>query len=261
VPQATLEELVELTSNARTGRGLLTRALPLPDGWEQGIGFRPAGCVTPTLIGTCIVSDAPEPDRVADGVVFRPVYVRQTATCTTLSRVGPIDRANERLIGSTEWGLGRVLAEGLSGEPNPSLSEATLVTHASAILPWDAAIDAVACLESAVAETGYGNRAVLHAPYRAAAYLKSSLLMDDNGLSPAGHQWIISAGYPAEPTTVSIWATGPVWAAVSAVQSYGTVNTFINNDDAYSQRLALAAFDPCINFAATFTVPACSGGS
>ncbi len=260
MPTATIPELVELTETSRTGKGLLTRALPLPVGWEQGIRFRSSGCVPPVLAGTCILDeDTPGTERVGDAVTFHPVLIRQSATCSTLSRVGSVDRANERLIGTTEWGLGRLLAEGMADLSNPVLADATVVHTGSGV------VDAMACLEQAIADTGYGNRAVIHAPYRAAAYLREKYILSDDDRSPAGHQTIISAGYPAESTTVTLWATGPVWAAVSGLTSYGSAegaaNWRQNDDDAWSQRVALAAFDPCLLFAATFTVPACTGGS
>lgn len=208
------------------------------------------------MFGECVVDGLDEPTVVADAVTFRPVYIRQSAYCSTLSMVGPVDRANERLIGTTEWGLGRLLADGLDGL-NPSFADASI-----ADIDAGNAVDAVACLEHAIADTGYGNRAFLHTSYRAAAYLKTTKMIDDDDRSPSGHQWIISAGYPtAAPDSAAIWATGPVWAAVSGVEAMGTIDYMVNTDAAFSQRLALAAFDPCINLVATFDVPTCSGVS
>lgn len=260
MPQASLSEVVELSSATRTGQGLLTRALPLPTGWETGIRFRPVGCELPEILGDCVTEDAPDAVRVAEGVEVRPVYIRQSAECSTLSMTMPGDRANERLIGTVEWGLGRLLAEGFGVFPNPSFADAVNVVTA------DDPVAALSCLEQAVADLGYGNRAFLHAPYRAAAYLRDRWGINDAYQSPSGHQWVISAGYPAaDAETVTIWATGPVWAAVGAVETFDRNNAVprfrLNADEAFSQRLALAAFDPCINLSATFSVAACSGGS
>lgn len=260
MPTGALAEVVELTSAARTGEGLLSKALPLPVGWENGIRFRPVGCEVPTMLGECITEDAPVADRAADAVEFRPVFIRQSAACSTLSMTQPGRRAEERLVGSTEWGLGRLLADGFSGLNNVSFADATQVTVT------EDPIAALSCLEQAIADTGYGGRAVLHAPYRAASYLRDRWGINDQGISPTGQQWIISAGYPAADTdSVTIWATGPVWAAVGPVETFDRSNMIIdfrtNADDAYSQRLALAAFDPCLLLAATFSVAACSGGS
>jgi hypothetical protein len=259
-PQGSLSELVELSSVTRTGQGLLSRALPLPPGWETGVRFRPAGCELPTILGDCVVADAPLPDRVAEGVEVRPVYIRQTATCSMLSMTLPGERAEERLIGTTEWGLGRLLAAGFDGLDNPSFADAVSVAET------EDPVAALSCLEQAVADLGYGNRAFLHSPYRAAAYLRDRWGINDQYQSPSGHQWVVSAGYPGGDTdTVTIWATGPVWAAIGALQTYDRRNAVpnfrMNDDDAYSQRLALAAFDPCINLSATFAAAACTGGS
>lgn len=260
MPQGALANVVELSSATVTGQGLLSRSLPLPLGWESGIRFRPVGCLEPVLLGECVTEDAPEADRVADGVEVRPVYIRQSAACSTLSMTLPGDRANERLIGTTEWGLGRLLAAGFDGLDNPSFADAENVTTV------DDPVAALSCLEQAIADLGYGNRAFLHAPYRAAAYLRDRWGINDVYESPSGHRWVLSAGYPAaDADSVTIWATGPVWAAVGGVDTFDRNNVVprfrLNADEAYSQRLALAAFDPCINLSATFSAAACTGGS
>jgi len=61
-------------------------------------------------------------------------------------------------------------------------------------------------------------------------------------VSPTGAPWVISVGYPVQSaTTVRLWVTGSVWAAV---------------DEAFANRSAIVAFDPCINFYIDVTVPA-----
>ncbi len=266
----TLQEIVRLPQGRRTSGGLLARALPLPDGWENGgITFRDIACHEPEVFGVCDVTD-----RLGvrpDVAVFEPVFVSASAACSLLSQIGSVNMAMDRLEATTEWGLGRSLATGL-GSSNPSFADATVVHAGTSDLPGEV-IAAVSCLEQAAADLGFGAEVVLHAPARAAAYLRSVMLIeDDTHTSPAGHPWIISPGYPVDAesgddTIVTIWATGSVFAGASdaypllAAGGRAPVGWRINLDEAFAQRLALAAFDPCLNLSASFVVPACIGGS
>ena len=257
-----LLERVALPQGRRLRGGILDRAEALPDNWELGIRFRTIGCAPPEVIGICDVGD---PEDVRPGSAeFKPGWIRQNSACALMSMVGTTDLALNRLEATTEWGLGRMLADG-TGTGNPSLADATVV-HTGAL---GTAVDAVSCLEQAVADTGYGAAAMLHAPFRAAAYLRNAHLLDpDTLLSPAGLPWVISPGYPVETDEVTIWATGPVWASVEGMYvlrdpqtGQRPVDWLTNTDAAYTQRLGLAAFDPCLNLAANFAVPACTGES
>ncbi len=262
----TLLERVALPQGRRLRGGILDMADALPNGWELGIRFRTIGCVPPEVIGICDVGD-PENARPSSAE-FQPAFIRQNAACALMSQVGTTDLALNRLEATTEWGLGQMLATGIGGT-NPSLADATLI-HAAAA---GDAVDAMSCLEQAVADTGYGAAAVLHTSYRGAAYLATNHIVDrysEDGwaYSPTGLPIIISSGYPAETDTVTIWATGPVWASVEGMYvlrdsqtGQRPVDWQTNTDAAYTQRLGLAAFDPCLNLAATFAVPACNGES
>lgn len=268
-----LLERVALPQGRRLRGGLLDSAETLPEGWERGIRFRTIGCVPPEVLGVCEVGD-PDDVRPSDAA-FRPAWLRTNAACSLMSQVGTTNLALNRLEAVTEWGLARMLATGGGTDvganpPNVSFLDATSV-HASSGATEADIVNTVSCLEQAVADTGYGAAAVLHAPFRAAAWLRANHLIEpDTMLSPSGLQWIISPGYPIDDdgVTVSIWATGPVWVAVD--ESYvlaqanaqgRTVDWRTNLDAAYSQRLGLAAFDPCLNLAASFVAPACNGDS
>jgi hypothetical protein len=256
-----LHEPVDLGSGRRLPGGILAQALPLPDGWENGIGFLGTGCQEPEIVIPCAVVDRTE-IRPGEGVFFEPIFVNQSSACSTLSKLGHTDIAADRLESTTEWALGRLLATGV-GTTNPTLADADLVSASAE------AVDAMSCLEQAIADVGFGADAVIHVPFRAAAYLRQQYLISDSGLSPAGIPIIISPGYPVDDDeSVSLWATGPVFAGVTAayllvdgVTGLPPMKWRQNTDAAYQQRLALAAFDPCLNLTVTFTVPACTGGS
>jgi len=266
-----LLERVALPQGRRLRGGLLDSAETLPEGWQQGIRFRTIGCAPPEILGVCEVGD-PEDVR-PDAAAFRPGFIRQNAACALMSQVGTTDLALNRSEATAEWGLGRMLATGEGTDtgsadgPNASFADATLVTAVSD----DDVVAAVSCIEQAVADTGYGAAAVLHAPFRAAAFLRTAHLLDpDTRLSPSGLLWIISPGYPIDEdgVTVTIWATGPVWAGVEdgyvltdPQTGQRPVNWQTNLDASYVNRLGLAAFDPCLNLAASFVAPACTGES
>jgi len=263
-----LQNDVGLRSAGRARYGLLAVANPLPQGWENGgIAFRSVGCEAPEIIAICDVVDSTE-IRPGDNAVFEPIFIRQTAACAAMSKIGSVDMAGNRLSSTTEWALGRALVTG-AGSSNPALADATLVHDATDDNPTIAAISAVSCIEQTAADLGFGAEITLHAPFRAASYLTAANLLVD-GLSPTGNPWIISPGYPgsddgsAADSVIRIWATGPVWAGVTGMfpaSSTGPLGWRQNYDAAIAYRLGMAAFDPCLNLSATFTVPACIGGS
>lgn len=259
-----LHEPIEMTPVRSSRLGVLDRAYDLPDGWENGIEFYGVGCGEPDIVGPCVVSDTTE--TRPENALFEPIFIRQSAACANMSQVGTIDMAISRLRSTTEWALGRTLALA-TGSTNPSFADSDLVAVQAS------AVSAVSCLEQAISDTGFGADAMLHAPSRAAAYLKNERVMDDDGFSPTGFPWLISPGYPGgvdngDETTVTIWATAPVFYGVTDADPLIDPSTGkppngwrINLDVTFAQRLGMAAFDPCLNLSATFTVPACVGGS
>lgn len=87
----------------------------------------------------------------------------------------------------------------------PSLTDAVVVgpaKHASIV-------DAVAEIEQHASE--YSGGYVLHASVHAAAHLRASGLLDDQGRSPGGARWVLSPGYPHDIGEVRVWATGQVY--------------------------------------------------
>lgn len=256
-----------LGNGRRIRGGILANAYPLPEGWENGISFLGVGCEEPNITAPCVVMDRTEV-RPGDASVFDPIFIHQSAACSMLSKLGLVDIAADRLEATTEWALGQALATGI-GSGNPSLQDATSVAL------WEDAADvalavvsSVACLEQGAADAGFGAEVFLHAPLRAAAFLANAGMMTEDYLSPAGFQWIISPGYPVDGDAVTMWATGGVFASVTDAQpminpatGQAPVGWRTNTGSAIAQRLGMAAFDPCLNLSATFTVPACTGGS
>ena len=263
-----LHEVTSLGNGRRLRGGILANAYPLPDGWETGITFLGVACAQPRIIGACEIIDKTE-TRPGDAAIFEPIFIDQSAACSMLSKIGPVDIATDRLESTTEWALGRLLSTGIDGD-NPSFADADSVAVVGHVdIVTEGVMQAVSCLEQAAGDFGLGAEVFLHAPLRAAAYLTGAGVMTSDFRSPSGMQWIISPGYMVgDSDEITIWATGSVFAAVTAAETLinsatgaSPVGWRTNTDAAYRQRLGMAAFDPCLNLSATFTVPLCTGGS
>lgn len=245
----TLAEVAEVEVATRDG-GLLGMALSAPQGWAQGLSIPFYGCGEPILQDRCVTAnDEPHRQGVAE---FQPFGISQGATCSTLSRLDQSRHARGRLDSTTEWAVARQLAANPLGLDSPSFEDGVSL---GTVADRDFTL-AVATLEQAAADTGFGSVWWLHAPIKAAAFLAREKQLKD-GISPSGAPWVISPGYPVEgPTTIRLWATGPVWAAVDDPLVLDEIERRTNEDTAYAQRSAIAAFDPCVNLFIDITVPA-----
>lgn len=245
----TLMEAAEVEVSVREG-GLLGTALPAPRGWGQGLSIPFYGCGEPTLQDRCATSnDEPHRTSVAE---FYPFGISQGASCSTLSRIDQDKHARGRLDSTTEWAVARQLATDALNLGSPSFEDGVSL----GTVPDRDFTLAVATLEQAAADAGYGTMWWLHAPIKAAAFLAREKQMKE-GVSPSGAPWVISPGYPVEgPTTIRLWVTGPVWAGVDEPFVVRDVDRRGNEDTAYAQRSAITAFDPCLNFYIDITVPA-----
>jgi hypothetical protein len=231
--------------------GLLDAAFPAPEGWAQGLSIPFYGCGEPVLLDRCVTADD-EPIRGSDAAEFSPFAIRQGATCSTLSRLNQERHAEGRLDSTTEWAVARQLATDGIGLGTPSFVDGTSL---GTVADGDFVL-AVATLEQAAADAGFGAQWWLHGPIKAAAFLADADQIS-GGESPTGAPWVISPGYPVEgPTTIRLWATGPVWASVGDAFTNAAVDWNVNEDTAFANRDAIVAFDPCINLYIDITIPA-----
>lgn len=245
----TLMEGAEVEVDTRPG-GILAASLPAPQGWMQGLSIPFYGCGEPVLMDRCVTAhDEPHRTAVAE---FNPFGISQSASCSSLSRLDQKRHAEGRLDSTTEWAVARQLATDALGLGTPSFEDGvSLGTIADGNF-----VLAVATLEQAAADAGFGSQWWLHAPIKAGAFLaEKNLLTEDK--SPSGAPWVVSVGYPVQgTTTIRLWATGPVWAAVDEAFVLNALDRRNNEDEAYAQRSAIVAFDPCVNLYIDITVPA-----
>lgn len=244
---------VEVDQSGRMAGGLLDVADPAPDGWQRGgltVSFH--GCHAPDMLDKCVSvqSDAPSPST-AD---FKAFVIAQGDVCSTLSRLDHATNARQRLEATTEWALGRQLSTDQAGLGTTSLADATLLGTC------DNVTDAVSALEQAAADTGFGAYLTLHTSVRGASYLANASIIDLGGpaTSPVGSPWVFSSGY-ANPDagTVRFWATGRVWVGVGTDLYLHDPDWRTNTDEAFAERPAIVAFDPCINLCVDVTVGSC----
>jgi hypothetical protein len=242
---------VEVEPDTRPGGlGILDAALPAPAGWAQGLSIPFYGCGEPVLMDRCVdAHDVPHRTAVAE---FMPYGISQGATCSSLSRLDQKAHAEGRLDSTTEWAVARQLATDALNLGTPSFADGVSL---GTIADGDF-VHAVGVLEQSAADAGFGAQWWLHAPILAASYLTSKDLVNGDGLSPSLARWVISPGYPVQgTTTVRLWATGPVWVGVDDAFVIGDLDRTNNDDTAYAQRSAIAAFDPCVNLFIDVTVP------
>jgi len=246
-----LMEGAEVEVDVRSG-GILDRALPAPSGWRQGLSLPFYGCGEPVLLDRCAASDDTIDLHGSAVAEFQPFGIQQHASCSSLSRVDQKKHATGRLDSTSEWAVARQLATDALGLNTPSFEDGTSL---GTVVGGDFVL-AVATLEQAAADAGFGSQWWLHAPIKAAAYLSESRSLLGK-VSPTGAPWVISVGYPVQgATTIRLWVTGPVWAAMDDAFVLQDLDRRNNADEAFAQRSAIVAFDPCINFHIDVTVPA-----
>lgn len=243
--------------SARMPGGLLSRSLPAPTGWSRGgLSIKLRGCGEPVLRDKCV--DATDvPNRRGDVGNFPAIPIEQGVTCSTTGPDGINAEALDRYTATADWSLGRQLQTDAIGFGSPKLDDATII----GTVPGSDFVEAVACLEQDAADNGFGSKFVLHAPVRAAAYLADHNLIDGNGKSPTGADWIISSGYRVHPTTpatiIRLYATGLVWASIEPAEVFEAVGYATNDVDAWARGVGIVAFNPCILTAIDITVSAC----
>ena len=232
--------------------GILAVALPAPSGWMQGLSLPFYGCGEPVLMNRCVTADDTTPPNKAAVAEFRPFGISQNAACSSLSRLDQKKHAAGRLDSTTEWAVARQLATDDVGLGSPSFEDGNSL---GTVADGDFVL-AVGTQDQAAADAGFGSQWWLHAPIKAASFLANARLLIGKR-SPSGAPWVVSVGYPVQgATTVRLWVTGPVWAATDEAFVFDDLDRRSNTDEAFANRSAIVAFDPCVNLYIDVTVPA-----
>lgn len=244
---------VVVDQSARMPGGLLAKSLPAPSGWERGgLAIPFYGCGEPVLRDKCIEAEDVPHQRGEVGE-FPAIPIEQGAMCSTSGPDTLTDQALSRFTGTSDWALSRQLQSDAIGFGSPKLDDAN-PTGPVAAADFTTALSG---LEQDAADAGFGTVWVIHTSVRGASYLKALNLIDDNGLSPTGAKVIVGSGYTnPNGTTVRLWATGPVWASISAPEAIEGVAWRQNNLESWARGIGIVAFDPCVLVAVDVTVPA-----
>jgi hypothetical protein len=193
--------------------------------------------------------------RVSDVSRFVPVFVGVGMECNTLSRFDTAAAATDALSGSLEFAAAREFATGEvsahdagpGGVGNPSL----VGSVTDDLGDKGSVVEAVACVEAALAVGLSGRLGFLHMAPSVAAHALAARVIWRDGITwrtASGHVVVVSPGYEGveQPgVTGPVWGTGEVYAATGSRETMTAVDRAVNTRETVTEDIALAAFDPC----------------
>ena len=264
---------VTMAQPPASGEGLLTQALPLPDGWTRGgVAFLDSNCLLPTVMGPCPEGTDLKPTDRAGSEEFRPVSLIQAVECSTMGGLDVSSLSQEELARTAPYALARELLTGAASarDSSPTQANPSLVGEATSLGgDFTSVAAALACLEQALGDANAGRGGVIAAPIGFATQgLAERVLWRDGARwrTVNGTPLIISAGFdgrapdtatpPAEGDPLYAYATTAIWAGVGQVDTYPDVDRAVNTAAARAEQIALAAFSTCAVFAAASTTAA-----
>lgn len=276
--------------------GFLSESCPLPAGWDRGISFQDTSCLVPTVMGECPTCPSPglKDAESAGTETFRPVSLITAFECSTFGGIDVAQVASANLDETASWALARELLTGEAARrdanpnvqgriDNPSLQEDATVLSLTIVDP----VDALGCLEQAIADTTGGRRGyVLIGPQIALALAERSVLFGQPGslTTVSGTRVIVDGGFDGRAPLLDspgdespgecvpwnsggapnfgdplfMYGTASVWAGVGRANPRNDVNRANNTATAREERVALTAFTPCATFAvSTGVLKAC----
>lgn len=260
--------------------------------WENGITYEPeCNPQTGDPLDICEPGDGDDP--APNSIVEWDAYIIQAGyRCSTFGFRGhdwqPL--ARRRLVSDEDRQISAELWSGAlaraNGYPNRFLAsaEADVVTDGATSL-----VDALACLENAIAGCNGGQQAMIHATSQVVTHwlsfgnlirregnllltnARDSIVVPATGYDGSGPQSPEPAegqGTPEAPTEGSAWAyaTGIIEVRRGPIELLGSPdnpvewNHTTNKALVVAQRAALASWDACCHFAAELDVSLCSIG-
>jgi hypothetical protein len=267
----TVGGVVDAPALAAAPFGLVNRITLTPDvdRWEGGVAYESLSCAAKVdLWDLCDpnetnVSDGTGKDRI---VSAPPMGITVTDTCTSTFGADFRNKAEGRvkdlLEASTQKALEFELKWGaVASQADPVgrwlTGPGTVIVDSSGVSPKAA----IALLEDAYADCGYGGAPVLHLTRGTAGAIKSLVEEDGVLFTKVGSMVIAGSGYStSDPSGGGAWdgtwafATGPVqvWLGDPAIypETLGQAVDVAKNDIRFkAERLAAVAFDGCCTFA------------
>jgi len=266
--------------------GLLVSANPVNETgnrWQAGLEFRPGICGRG---GSWIPCETDPEERTATRggapVTYRPVGLMADDACSAVA----IDFAETRQRAEdtlTVWTSAQLEAElwtgaigDAAGFTNQRLASDDAEEVSTAPMGY---VDALACLEAALADCNGGGVGMIHAPRSVTTHWKAEGLLDAQGdlrLTTHGNIVVPGAGYdgsrdaetPATDGSVWAYATGLVDVRLGEIQVLPeTLQQAVsgvtrdNTVEVFAQRVAAAVFDPCCLLAVEVDGVVCGAGS
>lgn len=273
---AGLRALVDATPNAPPRFGLLASATVLTgDGeWQAGVTFAPEACGGGRVADPCEPGSNVPPTN-PETVEADSFWVQALDSCATFDRARDREARARRLLEACQsariaeefWEGNQAIA---SGWPNQYLAneDSDVVTTGPAT-----PIEALACLELALADCMCGQRGMIHATRDVVTYWASERLVEKVGnmlLTSFDTIVVPDAGYTGVSPIRALPADGSVWAyatpmvtvRLGAVELPATdlgaqVNIANNDQVVVAQRLAVVTHSGCCHAAAEVNIPAC----
>lgn len=264
---------VTMAQPTASGEGLLTQALPLPDGWTRGgVAFLDPNCLLPVVMGPCPDGEDLKPTNRIESEEFRPVSLIQAVQCTTMGNLDVGAIANEELPRVAPFALARELLTGEASarDSSPEQANPSLVGTATSLGgDFTSVAAALACLEQNLAEANAGRGGVIAAPIGFATQALAERVLWRDGArwrTVNGTPLIISGGFdgrapdaaaaPAEGDPLYAYITTAIWAGTGQTDTYRDVDRAVNTSNARAEQIGLAAFSTCAVFAAASTTAA-----
>lgn len=264
--------------------------------WEGGFAYLPENCAAAGRISTCDNATSKTIGDNLDTVDFVPYGVWAGFKCSTFGfeATDYQGRARRLLLAAESQQIEAELWSGDIAQENPDWPNRWF-TDGSAVTVTDGPTspsDALACLEQALAECGFGPRSMIHATPQIVTRwwdaVPGALRRDANRIYTQTRDTIVvpGVGYDGSGPDGTPAAEGSVWAYATTVvtvlrgeigvvpESYDAAVTEARNRsfaqaidpsdntlEVRAERIAAATWDGCCLFAAEIDASLCTAGS
>lgn len=245
--------------------------------WVNGFSWAPETCFEAHTMSVCGAEAQAQQGNAGGGIVYyRPVGLHVDEVCRTRFTSG-VDamqaRVRRQLTASTSYLLARELWLGTATQADPydtptgdvNITNPYLASSsANVIAGTPDPIEALGLLEETASRAALGQDVHLHVPRVLMPQFGQILVQQGPKLRTQTGALVISdpgytgsgpAGQAESPTAVWMYATAPVQVRLGDIETLGVPRVADNTMLVVAERPAAAAFDPCVHFAISVTLP------